>query len=135
MASIFTQIINGAIPCEKIHESEHAISFLDIAPCILGHTLVVTKREVARLEDLPAEEAAALMHFLQEVAKAVSQAFGGVDYSVALYNGPHAGQEVPHIHFHIIPYPAGVSVNFKKRLNYSDDERKQTGDKIRACLP
>ena len=134
MASIFTQIINGAIPSEKIHESEHAIAFLDVAPCIFGHTLVVAKREVARLEELPAEEAAALMHFLQEVAKAVSQAYGGVDYSVTLNNGPGAGQEVPHIHFHVIPHPAGVPVDFKKRLSYTGDERKQTGEKIRACL-
>ena len=135
MASIFTQIINGSIPCEKIHESERAIAFLDIAPCIFGHTLVVTKREVARLEELPVTEAAALMNFLQVSAQAVSQAFGGVDYSIMLNNGPNAGQEVPHIHFHIIPNPAGVSVNFKNRLSYTDDERKQTGDKIRACLP
>ena len=99
MASIFTKIINGEIPCEKIHESDHAIAFLDIAPYTFGHTLVVAKREEARLENLPSEEAAALMHFLQEVARAVSQAYGGCDYNAFLYNGPDAGQEVPHIHF------------------------------------
>lgn len=135
MASIFTKIIQNEIPCEKIHESEHAIAFLDIAPYILGHTLVVAKREVARLEELPAEEAAALMNFLQEVAKAVSQAYGSCDYNVFLYNGADAGQEVPHIHFHVIPRPAGVAVSFKKRLSHTDEERHQAGEQIRACLP
>lgn len=134
MASIFTKIINGEIPCEKIHESDSAIAFLDISPYIFGHTLAVTKREVARLEDLPAEEAASLMNFMQGVAKAVSQAYGGCDYNVFLYNGPDAGQEVLHIHFHIIPRPSGASVNFSTRLSYTDQERQQTGDKIRACL-
>ena len=134
MASIFTKIIQNEIPCEKIHESEHCIAFLDIAPYVFGHTLVVAKREVAKLEDLPAEEAAALMTFLQEVATAVSRAYGGCDYNVFLYNGADAGQEVPHIHFHVIPRAAGVAVNFKKRLNYTDTERQQTGEKIRACL-
>lgn len=134
MASIFTKIINGEIPCEKIHESEHAIAFLDIAPYIFGHTLVVAKREVGRQEELPNDEGAALMIFLQEVAKAVSRAYGDCDYNVFLYNGPDAGQEVPHIHFHIIPRPPEASVNFKTRLNYTDEERKQTGEKIRNCL-
>lgn len=134
MASIFTKIINGDIPCEKIHESKHAIAFLDIAPYIFGHTLVVAKREVGRLEDLPADEAAALMNFLQEVARAVSQAYGGCDYNVFLYNGADAGQEVPHIHFHVIPRPSAVSVSFKTRLSYREEERQQTGEKIRACL-
>ncbi len=134
MTSIFTKIINGEIPCEKIHETDNTIAFLDIAPYIFGHTLVVAKREEARLENLPPAEAAALMNFMQEIAKAVSQAYGGCDYNAFLYNGPDAGQEVPHLHFHIIPRPPGASVNFKTRLSYSDDERQQTGDKIRACL-
>ncbi|MBF0278474.1 MAG: HIT family protein [SAR324 cluster bacterium] len=134
MTSIFTKIIRGEIPCEKIHESNHAIAFLDIAPYIFGHTLVVAKREEARLENLPSEEAAALMNFMQEIAGAVSQAYDGCDYNAFLYNGPDAGQEVPHLHFHIIPRPPGVMVNFRTRLSYTDDERQKTGSQIRACL-
>ena len=75
MASIFTKIIQGKIPCESIVETDSEIAFLDINPRSHGHTLCIPKREVARLEDLPPEDAAALMGFMQRVAAAVSRAF------------------------------------------------------------
>ncbi|MGK5090676.1 HIT family protein [Deltaproteobacteria bacterium TL4] len=134
MPSIFSKIIAGEIPCEKIYETEKEMAFLDILPVATGHTLVVPKREVLRLEDLTVAEASSLMTAMKIIAKAVSQAYGGVDYNLILNNGPGAGQEVPHVHFHIIPRPEGSFLGFKNRHKYQDGEMRKVGNQIRACI-
>ena len=134
MASIFTKIIQGKIPCEKIIETDSEIAFLDIMPCAEGHTLVIPKLEVERLEDLPESEALSLMRTMQHVVKAVSAAFDGIDYNLILNNGANAGQEVEHVHFHVLPRPQGSSRPFHHRAKYSDGEMQEVGAKIRNCL-
>ena len=134
MSSIFTKIIQGDIPCEKIIETDSEIAFLDIMPCAEGHTLVIPKLEVKRLEDLPKSEALSLMHTLQHVAKAVSVAFDGIDYNLILNNGANAGQEVEHVHFHVLPRPQGSSRPFHQRTKYAEGEMQEVGAKIRNCL-
>ena len=134
MASIFTKIIQGEIPCEKIAETDSEIAFLDINPCSHGHTLCIPKREVARLEELPAGEATSLMSFMQRVATAVSRAFNGIDYNLTLNNGVNAGQEVLHVHFHLIPRKPGSPRPFKSREPYGEGEMAVVGERIRACL-
>lgn len=134
MASIFTKIIQGEIPCEKVYESDREIAFLDILPCSPGHTLVVPKTETAKLEELTEEEAVSLMKSLQKIARAISKAFNGSDYKIILNNGPNSGQEVPHVHFHIIPTPERKAYGFSNRKKYGDGEMQITGDKIRASL-
>ena len=134
MASIFTKIIQGEIPCEKIIETESEIAFLDIMPCAKGHTLVIPKLEVKRLEDLPESEALSLMITMQHVAKAVSAAFDGIDYNLILNNGANAGQEVEHVHFHVLPRPHGSSRPFDQRAKYAEGEMQEVGAKIRTCL-
>ena len=121
MPSVFSKIIQGELPCTKIDENEHAIAFLDISPSSEGHTLVVPRRETARLESLTEVEAAGAMRLLQRVSQAIAQAYDGVDYNIVLNNGPNAGQEVPHVHFHIIPRPEGSSRPFQNKFSYSDD--------------
>jgi len=134
MASIFTQIIQGEIPCEKIFETDSEISFLDIMPNALGHTLVVPKIEVIKLEDLSQSQAISLMCTLKQVAKAVSLAFDGIDYNLILNNGENAGQVVEHLHFHIIPRSEGSSRPFSKHIQYSEREIQEIGAKIRNCF-
>ena len=134
MASIFTKIIQGEIPCEKIIETDSEIAFLDIMPCAEGHTLVIPKLEVKRLEDLPESEALSLMRTMQHVAKAVSAAFDGIDYNLILNNGANAGQEVEHVHFHVLPRPHGSPRPFHQREKYSEGEMQEVGAKIRNCL-
>ena len=134
MASIFTKIIQGEIPCEKIIETDSEIAFLDIMPCAEGHTLVIPKLEVKRLEDLPESEALSLMRTMQHVAKAVSTAFDGIDYNLILNNGANAGQEVEHIHFHVLPRPQGSLRPFQQRAKYSEGEMQEVGAKIRNSL-
>ena len=134
MASIFSKIIEGSIPSIQIDETENEIAFLDIMPCAEGHTLIVPKKEVDRFEDMDPEDAATLMMFLQRVSRAVSSAFGGVDYNLILNNGVQAGQEVMHVHFHIIPRLERTSRMFGNRKNASTEELQQTADKIRKFL-
>jgi histidine triad (HIT) family protein len=111
--SIFTKIIRGEIPCAKVFENQHLIAFLDIAPLSEGHTLVVPKRQVERLEDLPPEEAAAIGRELGAIAARVLKATGAQAYNVLQNNGADSGQVVPHVHFHIIPRRAGDGLGFR----------------------
>ena len=134
MASIFTKIIQGEIPCEKIIETDSEIAFLDINPCASGHTLVIPKLEVERLEDLPETQTMSLMRTTQQVAKAVSTAFDGIDYNLILNNGVNAGQVIEHVHFHVIPRAEGSPGPFRKHIQYAEGEMQEVGAKIRNCL-
>ena len=134
MASIFTKIIQGEIPCEKIIETDSEIAFLDINPCAAGHTLVIPKLEVERLEDLPETQTMSLMRTIQQVAKAVSNAFDGIDYNLILNNGVNAGQVIEHVHFHVLPRANGSPGPFRKHIQYAEGEMQEVGAKIRNCL-
>jgi len=134
MTSIFTKIIQGNSPCEKIFETDTEISFLDIMPSEVGHTLVIPKNEVKLLEDLPENQALSLMSTLQLVAKAVSNAFNKTDYNIILNNGANAGQVVEHIHFHVIPRLEGSPRPFMKHTQYANGEMQEVGARIRNCI-
>ena len=134
MSSIFTKIIQGEIPCEKIIETDSEIAFLDINPCAEGHTLVIPKLEVERLEDLPETQTMSLMRTIQQVAKAVSTAFDGIDYNLILNNGVNAGQVIEHVHFHVLPRAEGSPGPFRKHIQYAEGEMQEVGAKIRNCL-
>jgi histidine triad (HIT) family protein len=103
MASIFTRIIRGEIPCHRIHEDEHVFAFLDIAPLAPGHVLVVPRQEVEFLHQLDEEHAAALGSALPKVARAMLAATGATAYNLLQNNGALAHQAVPHVHMHLIP--------------------------------
>ena len=103
-------------------------------PSAKGHTLVVPKLEVIRLEDLPQPQAISLMCTLQKVAKAVSKAFNKIDYNLILNNGANAGQVVDHIHFHVIPRKKESSKPFREKIQYRENELQIIGSNIRNCL-
>ena len=134
MASIFTKITQREIHCEKIIETDSEIAFLDINPCAAGHTLVIPKLEVERLEDLPETQTMSLMRTIQQVAKAVSTAFDGIDYNLILNNGVNAGQVIEHVHFHVLPRAEGSPGPFRKHIQYAEGEMQEVGAKIRNCL-
>lgn len=104
-ATLFTKIIAGEIPCHRVYEDSQVFAFLDIGPLASGHTLLVPKEPVERLDQLSDETGAALGKVLPRLGRAIMAATGVAEYNVVQKNGPLAGQVVPHVHFHIIPKP------------------------------
>lgn len=102
-ASIFKTIVAGEIPCHRLYEDEHVLSFLDIGPVSRGHCLVIPKKHYVELDDMPADEAAALGAVLPRLVKALKRVTGCDGVNVLQNNGEAAGQVVMHVHFHLIP--------------------------------
>lgn len=113
--TIFSKIIRGEIPCHKVYEDAHVISFLDIFPLSLGHTLVVPKEAAETLDKLSDEAAAGVGRALPRICRAVLKATGASAFNVLQNNGASAHQAVMHVHFHIIPKvgEAGLGVGWK----------------------
>ena len=109
MASIFTRIINGEIPCYKVAEDENFIAFLDINPLVDGHTLVVPKIEEDYIFDLDDETLAKMMAFAKKVAAQIKTVTECKRVAIAVL-----GMEVPHAHMHLIPMNTEGDVDFKK---------------------
>lgn len=109
MATIFSKIVKGEIPCYKIAEDEQFFAFLDINPVMKGHTLVIPKRETDYIFALNDEEIAAMMVFAKKVAKAVEKAVPCKRIGMAVI-----GLEVPHAHIHLIPITQEGDLDFKK---------------------
>ena len=101
--TIFSKILRGEIPCHKVYEDDHVLSFLDIMPIARGHTLVIPKQEVATLDQLSDEAAAAIGRVLPRISRAVLAATGAKAFNILQNNGELAHQAVFHVHFHIIP--------------------------------
>ncbi len=108
--SLFTKIIRGEIPSSKVAEGDTWYAFLDINPQRPGHTLVVPKEQAQRIAELSPLSRRDLMDGVVEVQRRLSTEFETSDFSINLNDGPNAGQEVPHVHFHVIPrLPSGTS--------------------------
>jgi histidine triad (HIT) family protein len=103
--TIFSKIIAGSIPCHRIYEDAHVLSFLDIAPLSPGHTLVIPKEPARTLDELSEEAGAALGRVLPLICRAVKQVTGCAAYNILQNNEAAAHQAVFHVHFHIIPKP------------------------------
>jgi histidine triad (HIT) family protein len=101
--TIFSKIVRGEIPCQKVYEDDKVLAFLDIMPLSEGHTLVIPKEEAATLDQLSDESAAAIGRVLPRLCRAVKAATGAAAYNVLQNNGVAAHQAVFHVHFHIIP--------------------------------
>jgi histidine triad (HIT) family protein len=112
--TIFSKILNGEIPCHRVHEDAHVLAFLDIGPLSDGHLLVIPKEAKAQIHELSDESAAALGRVLPRLARAVMAATGATAYNILQNNGAAAHQAVMHVHFHIIPKlgSAGLGVGW-----------------------
>ena len=118
MATLFTRIINGEIPCYKIAENDLFIAFLDILPVAKGHALVVPKKEIDYIFDLPNEELEALNLFAKEVARKIQTVIPCKKIGISVI-----GLEVPHAHMHLIPINHIHDMNFEKeRLKFTPEE-------------
>jgi len=130
MASIFTKIVNGEIPCHKIAENDKFLAFLDIMPLATGHTLVIPKKEVDYIFDVNIDVYAELWAFAKYVAKAVGEAIPCKRVGVAVI-----GLEVPHAHIHLVPLNKVSDINFERpKLNPSQEELLDAATKIKAKL-
>src|SRR3954463_1857982 len=121
--TIFSKIIAGSIPCHRIYEDAHVLSFLDIAPLAPGHTLVIPKEPARTLDELSDEAAAALGRALPRICRAVKRVTGTAAYNVLQNNEALAHQAVFHVHFHIIPKPdegRGVGLRWPIRALAAD---------------
>ncbi len=126
MASIFTKIVNGEIPCYKIAEDENYFAFLDISPVTKGHTLVIPKKEIDYLFDLDDETYAGLQLFTKKVARAIKKAIPCEKVGVLVL-----GLEVPHAHIHLAPLQnEGDLLNFSKKLSLTKEEFLEVQQKI-----
>jgi histidine triad (HIT) family protein len=130
MASIFTRIINREIPGYIIHENEKFIAFLDINPLVVGHTLVVPKKEVDYIFDLDDATLAEMNVFAKKVAVAIGKAIPCKRIGVAVI-----GLEVPHTHVHLVPMNATDDLNFTRpKLHPSKEELADAAEKIRQSF-
>lgn len=130
MASIFTRIIQGEIPCYKIDEDDRFLAFLDINPLSKGHTLVVPKVEIDYLFDLDADLLGEMMKFSRKIAHAIDKTMDCKRVGVAVL-----GLEVPHAHIHLCPINDLYDIEFSKpKLKLSEEEFKAIAAKIKGAL-
>ncbi len=137
--TVFDAIVRGDIPCHKLYEDDRALCFLDIQPLTRGHALVIPKRGGAKLQDLAPEDAAHLMVVAQRVVPVLLDAVGALDATLAMHDGPTAGQEVPYVHLHIIPRNRGdgggpVHALFAARPHVDGDELARLAEQVQDSL-
>ena len=130
MASIFSRIVAGEIPCYKIAEDERYFAFLDINPLTLGHTLVIPKKEVDYLFDLEDRDIAGITVFAKKIAVAIRQAIPCKRIGSAVI-----GLEVPHAHIHLIPIQKESDMLFSRpKLSPAPEEMEKIAAAIRKQL-
>ena len=126
MATLFTKIITGEIPCHKVAENDKFLAFLDIMPLRLGHTLVIPKVEVDYLFDIEDELLGEMMIFSKLVAKKIKTSFPCIRVGVTVI-----GLEVPHAHIHLIPINVLDDMNFSnEKLSLSSEDLDSIAFKI-----
>ncbi len=126
MASIFSRIVNGEIPCYKVAEDQYYLAFLDIFPLAIGHVLVIPKIETDYVFDLPDNDFSGLMLFSKRVALALKIAIPCKKVGVAVL-----GLEVPHAHIHLVPLNSESDINFSKpKLKLTNEEFIEISSKI-----
>jgi len=132
---IFCKIVGGQIPSERVYEDERVVAFLDINPIAPGHTLVVPREHCEGLLEAPDEVLWAILAAAPKVARAAMEAAGGEGFNFFQFDGSCAGQEVMHLHFHIIPRRPGDGVSYRwQQGRYGEGEMAALGARIRCAL-
>ena len=129
MNSIFTQIINGEIPCYKIAETDNCFAFLDINHNSAGHTLCIPKKEIDLIFDLENKDYQDLMNFSKKISKALKKAVDCERIGISVI-----GLEVPHAHVHLVPLSSMEDITFKKKIKMSDKDFKDLAKSIKSFL-
>lgn len=133
---IFCKIIAGELPSAKVYEDDDTLAFLDIAPVVKGHALVIPKQHCSSIMDTPPEVLARTIAVVRTVARAQVDALGADGMNVTQANGQIAGQVVPHIHFHVIPRFArdGAPHQWQQRKYDDNEEMSGFAGKIRSAM-
>jgi histidine triad (HIT) family protein len=130
--NIFAKILRGEIPNHTVYEDADTLAFLDIMPIVDGHTLVISKQPARNIFDVEPDELATLVKAAQKVSLAACKAFGADGHTLRLHSEASGGQEVPHIHFHVLPMKSGVPV--RARAMADQAVLAQHAKKIREAL-
>jgi len=139
MSCIFCRIAAGEIPAQVVHQDAQTLAFLDIRPLAPGHVLVIPRTHASLVEDLPEAVAQALFETMRRVSEAARHATGAPATTIAVNNGPAAGQEVPHAHVHVVPRREGdgggpIHAVMRNRPSLTPEEIGKLAEKIRARL-
>ena len=127
MDCIFCKIVHGEIPTNIILETEKSISFLDTFPLARGHTLVIPKNHAEKIQDMSKDDIVDLFELVHQIISKVDKISGAT--LIAIHNGKESGQEIPHVHVHLIPRNANDSAGpvhsmFTKRPKLTEQETK-----------
>lgn len=136
---IFCQIIEGEIPAYKVYEDDDVFAFLDVNPLSRGHTLVIPKVHEEKVQDLPQSQSRALFDAIYRLAEPVADAVGAPSSNIGINNGSEAGQEIPHLHAHIVPRKEGdgggpIHDIMPEQLDLPDEEFEELSGQIRDKL-
>jgi len=133
MDCIFCKIVSGQIPTRIIKETMHSMAFLDAFPLAKGHTLVIPKNHHVKIQDMSNEENSDLFSLVHTVLSKVDKLTGAT--LIAIHNGKEAGQEIPHVHVHLVPRIAGDSAGAIHRMfspvKFSDSEIEEVYNKLK----
>ncbi|MFB6162137.1 MAG: HIT family protein [Halococcoides sp.] len=132
---VFCSIVDGNIPGHTVYETDRVLAFLDANPLREGHTLVIPKAHHERLGDLPDDLAGALFEVAHRLPRAMEDSLDADGATVAVNDGPAAGQEVPHVHAHVVPRTDGdddgpIHALFEGRPDVSDDRLAEIASAI-----
>ena len=135
MGCIFCKILSKEIPAKILYEDDDTISFLDAFPVAKGHTLVIPKQQYAKIQDLPSEINEKLYNTVHKMIPKVDSLQGST--LVAIHNGKDSGQEVPHVHVHLIPRSNSDSAGpvhsmFTDKIELSDSEIDSLCNELKA---
>jgi|TARA_A100001234_G_scaffold125261_1_gene109824 histidine triad (HIT) family protein len=129
LASIFSKIVDGSIPCHKVYEDDDCLAFLDINPNSFGHTLCILKREVDYLFDLNDVEYNKLMNFSKKVANGLEKSVTCKRVALSV-----VGLEVPHVHVHLIPLNSMSDMDFSKSIQLEKKDFENLALKINSNI-
>ena len=131
--NIFAKILRGEIPSETVYEDADTLAFMDIMPRAEGHVLVIPKTPARNMLDASPEQMAACMATAQKVSLAMLKAFSATGITLQQFNEAAGGQEVYHLHYHVLPRHEGVRLNPPGKMG-DQAAIKASADKIRAAL-
>jgi histidine triad (HIT) family protein len=136
---VFCKIVAGKIPARVVMQNDRAVALLDAFPLALGHTLVISKSHYAKVQDMSEQDAKAVFEITWKVSGAIESGSQAGASTIAIHNGSEAGQEIPHVHVHIVPRKSGDGASpihsmFKNRPKLGPQEMDLLRDSIVGYL-